>query len=149
MHGVSGQEMVDRFAELAQPRLAALLRLRGATLIYDPEPGALHSRFEAGTLVVTLDKWKRTSQPYRDIERFISGDRVMQFIIDPGLLPIATAMSKDILGRKLLVTRRVAAKDTDQGAVAHLEGFGVRILLSRDEAGGDTLVAWECLYGVA
>ena len=50
--------------------------------------------------------------------------------------------------RELLVTRKVAARPDDKGAVSHIDGFGVRIMIYFDEAAGDTIVAWECLYGV-
>ena len=72
----------------------------------------------------------------------------MQYIIDPGLLPIATALSKDIAGKKVLVTRKVAARDDDKGVVGHLDGFGVRIMMYLDEAAGETIVEWACLYGM-
>ncbi len=98
---------------------------------------------------ITLNKLKRALQPYRDIERFISGEKVMQYIVDPGLLPIVTALSKDIAGKKVLVTRRVAARDDDKGIVGHLDGFGVRIMMYFDDAAGETNVEWNCLYGVA
>jgi len=91
---------------------------------------------------------KRASQPYRDIERFFTSEKVMQYIVDPGLLPIVTALSKDIVGRKLLVTRRVAAPDNDKGVSAHLSGFGVRIAMFFDEPSGETILEWDCLYGV-
>ena len=95
-----------------------------------------------------LDKLKRASQPYRDIERFLSDEKVMQYIIGPGLLPVVIALSKDIVGKKLLVTRRVAARDDDKGVIGHLDGFGVRIMMYFDEAAGETIVEWNCLYGV-
>jgi hypothetical protein len=97
---------------------------------------------------IALDKFKRTSQPYRDIERFLSDEKVMQYIIDPGLLPVVTALSKDIVGKKLLVTRRVAARDDDKGVIGHLDGFGARIMMRFDESAGETIVEWNCLYGV-
>ena len=144
---MSAQETVDRFAALAKPRLATLVRLSSAKHIYEPVPGALNSTVvEAGATIV-LNKWTRGIQPYKDLERFAGDDRVMQSIIDPGLLPIAKAISKDVLGRRLLVTRRIAPKEYDKGAVAHVDGYGIRILVYNE--GGDTIVAWECLYGVA
>jgi hypothetical protein len=82
---------------------------------------------------------KRASQPYRDIERFLAAEKVMTYIVGPGLLPVVTAVSKDIMGKKVLVTRRVAAKDNDKGVIGHLEGFGVRIMMYFDEATGDTI----------
>ncbi len=72
----------------------------------------------------------------------------MRYIVDPGLLPIVTALSKDIAGKKTLVTRRVAARDADNGVIGHLDGFGVRIRMYFDEAAGETIVEWSCLYGV-
>jgi hypothetical protein len=97
---------------------------------------------------VLLSKLKRTSQPYGHIDRFLADDRVTQFIIDPRLLPLATAISKDILGKNVLVTRRVAARDDDKGVVGHLDDFGVRIMMYFDESAGETIVEWNCLYGV-
>jgi hypothetical protein len=97
---------------------------------------------------ITLNKLKRASQPYRDIERFLGDEKIGQYVVGPGLLPIVTAISKDILGRKLLVTRRIASRDDDKGVIGHLDGFGVRIIMYFDEPTGDTIVEWECLYGV-
>jgi hypothetical protein len=146
---LNAQEMVDRFALLAKPRLATLLRLSTARHIYDPVPGAINSEFVDSDNRVLMDKWQRGLQPYRDLERFLGDERVMQSVIDPGLLPIAKAIARDVLGRRILVTRRIAPKRNDNGAVAHVDGYGIRILLYRDEAEAETIVAWECLYGVA
>ncbi len=73
----------------------------------------------------------------------------MPSVIDPGLLPIAKAIAHDVRGRRFLTTRRIAAKKSDRGVVGHVDGYGVRILVYPDEDTGDTIVAWECLYGVA
>jgi hypothetical protein len=73
---------------------------------------------------------------------------VMQFIVGPGLLPVVTALSKDIVGKKLLVTRRVAALKDDQGVIGNLDGFGIRIMMYFDAASDDKIVEWSCLYGV-
>ncbi len=144
---MNAQSAADHFASLAAPRLASLLRLSSARHIYEPVAGALNSTvIEAGVPVV-LDRWKRGIQPYKDLERFAGDDRVMQSVIDPGLLPIAKAISRDVVGRRILITRRIAAKETDQGAIAQVPGCGIRILIYPDS--GDTIVAWECLYGVA
>ena len=145
---VNEQETVDRFAVLAEPRLTSLLRLRGVRHVYEPTSGALNSRVVEDGNELTLDKLKRASQPYRDIQRFLSDEKVMQYIIGPGLLPVVTALSKDIAGKKLLVTRRVAARDDDKGVVGHIGGFGIRIMMYFDEAAGETIVEWNCLYGV-
>src|SRR4051794_38356862 len=102
---------------MAGPRAASLLRLRAARHVYEPTPGALHSKVVEDGEEVTLNKWKSAVQPYRDIERFLSEEKVMQFLVGPGLLPVITALSKDILGRRLLVTRRVADRAGDRGAV--------------------------------
>jgi hypothetical protein len=142
------QETVDRLAVLAEPRLRSLLRLRSVRHVYDPTPGALNSMVVENGKELSLNKLKRASQPYRNIERFFSEDKVMQYIIGPGLLPVVTALSKDIVGKKVLVTRRMAARDDDQGVIGHLDGFGVRIMMYFDEAAGETIVVWNCLYGV-
>ena len=139
---------MDRLSALAKPRLASLLRLRSVRHVYDPTPGALNSRAVEDGNEFTLDKLKRASQPYRDIERFSSDEKVMQYIVSPGLLPILTALSKDILGKKVLATRRMAARDQDKGVIGHLDGFGVRIMMYFDGATGETNLDWECLFGV-
>jgi hypothetical protein len=145
---VSDQETVDRLALLAKPRLTSLLRLRNVRHVYDPTPGALNSKVIEDGHEVTLNKFKRASQPYRDIERFLGDEKIGQYIVGPGLLPVVTAISKDIMGRKFLVTRRVAGRENDKGVVGHLDGFGIRIVMFFDHAAGDTMVEWECLYGV-
>ena len=117
--------------------------------IYDPLPGAMNSEFVESGVPIVLNKWQRGLQPYKDLERFLGEDRVMQSIIDPGLLPIVKAISRDVLGQRILVTRRIAAKKNDRGAIAHIEGCGIRILIYDDADSSDTIVAWECLYGVA
>jgi hypothetical protein len=91
----------------------------------------------------------RSAQPYRDIARFLGEDKVIGFVVNPGLLPIVKAISMDIRGRKMLVTRRIRATGDDKGVVAHLDHFGVRIMMSFDPVRYETEVAWEVLYGVA
>ena len=145
---VNEQETVDRLAAMAKPRLTSLLRLRSVKHVYDPTPGVLNSSVMDDGHKVILDKLKRASQPYRDIERFLADEKVMEYMIGPGVLPVAMALSKDIVGKKLLVTRRVAARDGDKGVVGHLGGFGVRIMMYFDKRAGETIVEWSCLYGV-
>jgi hypothetical protein len=126
-----------------------MIRLKDAIHVFEPTPGTLNSRAMVdGQYEVTFNRTKFTSQPYRSMERFIGEERVMQFVIEPGLLPLATAMSKDMMGRKVLVSRKLADKESDRGAIAHVQGFGVRVAMYFDEAAGDTIVSWECLYGV-
>jgi len=43
---------------------------------------------------------KIQSSPSRDIERFLGEDKISQYIVGPGLLPVVTALSKDIHGRR-------------------------------------------------
>jgi hypothetical protein len=87
-------------------------------------------------------------QPYKDIERFVAEDSVIGFIVNPGLLPIAEAISTNIRGRKMLVTRRIQALDDDKGVIADLDHFGVRITMSFDPVRNETRLVWETLYGV-
>ena len=145
---VTEQETVDRLAVQAKPRLTSLLRLRNVRHVYDPTPGALNSSIVEDGAEFVLDKLKRALQPYRDIQRFLSDEKVMQYVIGPGLLPVVIALSKDIAGKRLLVTRKIAARDGDKGVIGHLDGFGIRIMMYFDEAAGDTIVEWDCLYGV-
>jgi hypothetical protein len=148
LRAVNEQETVDRLAVLAKPHLAGLLRLRSVRHVYEATPGALNSTVLVDGHTLTLDKLKRASQPYRNIERFLSDDKIMQYVIGPGLLPVVVALSKDIMGKRVLVTRRVAAMGDDKGVVGHLDGFGVRIMVYADQTAGETIVEWGCLYGV-
>ena len=140
---------MDRLALLAKPRLATLLRLSTAKHVYDPVPGAVNSESVESGERVLLSQWQRGQQPYKNLDRFLGDERVMQSVIDPGLLPIAKAIAKDVLGRQILVTRRIASKKNDRGVIAHVDGYGIRVLVYEDADAGDTIVAWECLYGVA
>ncbi len=141
------QPTADRFATLATARMPSLLQLRSTVHFYDPEPGDVNAVSTANGQQVTLMHWRRAEQPYRDLNRFSSDERVMQHVIDRGLLPIVTTLTKEIMGKKLLVTRRPAPRKGDRGVVAHLDGYGIRIKIHFDSAAEDTIVAWECLYG--
>jgi hypothetical protein len=144
---MTDQEMVDRFALIARPRLVELLRLK-AEHVYDNTPGAANSTSFAGATEVRL-KLTRTVQPYAQIERFANEEKEMGFVVNPGLVPIVKAITLDVRGRKFLVTRKVAATPSDQGMIAHVDGYGVRILLHTDADNNETRLTWECLYGVA
>ncbi len=143
---MDAQEIVNYFAQLAKPRLLELLRLK-ALHVYDPTPGHAGSKCmtEAGEVEVQLTS---SAQPYKDIERFLAEDKVMGYVITPGLLPLAKAISLDVRGRRFLVTRRVAG-DAGADAVGHADGLGLRIRMSFDPEANETKLLWECLYGVA
>jgi hypothetical protein len=131
---------------LASARIATLLQLRSTVHVYDPEPGDVNSVSVVQGKKIILKYWRRAEQPYRDLTRFTSDERVMQHVIDRGLLPVVTALSKEIIGKKLLVTRHPGPRKSDLGVVAHLKGYGIRIEIHFDAASEDTIVAWECLY---
>jgi hypothetical protein len=139
------QEIVDLFAKAAKPRLMDLLKLK-IRHVYETTPGDANS-----TVVIDGNEIRfksiRSAQPYRDIERFVAEDKVIGFVVNPGLLPIVKAISMDIRGRKMLVTRRIQARDEDKGVVAQLDHFGVRIMMSFDSVRSEIQVVWEALYG--
>ncbi len=143
------QKLADRFAVLADMRMNSLFNLRSTAHIHDPEPGDVNSVSRAQGEEVVLKHFRRAEQPYKDLTRFTSNDRIMQHVIDRGLLPVVMALSKEIMGKRLLVTRRPAPRKggVKGGAVAHLAGYGIRIQIHLDEAGEETIVGWECLYG--
>jgi hypothetical protein len=141
------QEIVDLFAKAAKPRLMDLLKLK-IRHVYETTPGNAESTIVIDGNAIHFKSIK-SSQPYRDIERFVAEDKVIGFVVNPGLLPIVKALSMDIRGRTMLVTRRIQAGDDDKGVVAQLDHFGVRIVMSFDPVRSETLVVWECLYGVA
>ena len=141
------QPTADRFAKLATARMASMFQLRSTEHVYDATPGDVNSVTLALGKEVVLKHWRRVEEPYRDLNRFSTDERVMQHIIDRGMLPIVTTLAKEIMGKKLLVTRRPSPRKGDRGVVAHLEGYGIRIKIHFDAAAEDTIVAWECLYG--
>jgi hypothetical protein len=138
------QDLADQLALLAEPRLRQLLRLGSARHLYDPHPGLPGSKYFAEEGEVLLGGFARAVEPYQNIERFLSREKAMSFLVEPGLLPIAKAIAVEARGRRLLVTRKPAPRPTDQGATAHLSSFGVRLLL---HTGPETTLTWECLYG--
>ena len=141
------QAMVDLFARLAQPRLMELLKLK-VRHVYETTPGNANSKLVIDGSEVQF-KLVRAAQPYKDIERFATEDKVMGFVVGPGVLPIVKAISLDLRGKTMLVTRRIQDRDDDKGIVAHLDHFGVRVTMSFDLARNETEVVWEALYGVA
>jgi hypothetical protein len=116
--------------------------------VYETTPGNAQSKLVADGHEVQF-KLVKSVQPYKDIERFIADDKVMGFVIGPGVLPIVRAISMDLRGRKMLVTRRIETRDDDKGVVAHLDHFGGRVIMSFDSIRNETDLVWEALYGVA
>jgi len=141
------QAMVDLFAKLAQPRLIELLRLK-VRHVYEITPGNADSKLVVEGHEVEF-KLEKSAQPYQDIERFTVEDKIMGFVIGPGVLPIAKAISLDLRGKTMLVTRRILDRDDEKGVVAHLDHFGVRVNMSFDLIRNETQLVWEALYGVA
>ncbi len=133
------QATVQHLAQLAKPRLMDLLKLK-VEHIYDPIPGNANSN--TGLKLLT------TNQPYKDINRFLADDKVIGYIVNPGVLPIAKAISLDIRGHRQLVTGKLESRPGDRGAIAHMDGFGVRVLMYFDHAADETQIVWECLYSV-
>jgi hypothetical protein len=146
--GVSfdSEKTVNRLAELAQVRLADLLRLNSARHVYDPMPGLPGARFFAEEGEVVLNGTKRATQPYRNFSRFLTPEKTMPFLVEPGLVPLVKTMLFEARGRKVLVSRKPAPLESDRGAVGHVPGYGVRVLLEVD--GEETILTWECLFGV-
>jgi hypothetical protein len=143
---LNDQQMVDRFVLLAKPRLLELLHLR-IPHIYDDRPGHANSTFAAPNGSVAL-KLTSTRQRYTDIKRFGAEDKEMGFVVNPALVPLVKTILPEVRGRQLLVTRKVALSAGDTGAIAHMEGFGVRVRMYHDEDGKESHVLWECLFGV-
>ena len=145
--GVTERQIVDLFANAARPRLMDLLKLK-IRHVYETTPGAADSKIVIDGNEIRF-KSISTAQPYKEIGRFVAEDKVIGFVVDPGLLPIVKAISTDIRGRKMLVTRRIQVRDEDKGVAAQLDHFGVRIILSFDSVRNETDVVWEALYGFA
>ena len=129
------QALVEHLAQFAKPRLMDLLKLK-VEHVYDPTPGNIG------------DGWKmvRTEQPYKGIDRFVVDDKIIGYIVNPGLLPIAKAISLDVRGRRQLMTRKL--KSAAGRTMAHMDGFGVGITIAYDPAAEETRIIWECAYRV-
>jgi hypothetical protein len=140
------QAMVDLFAKLAQPRLMELLRLK-VRHVYETTPGNAQSKLVVDAHEVQF-KLVKSAQPYKDIERFTAEDKVMGFVIGPGVLPIAKAILTDLRGKTVLVTRRIQDGNDKKGVVAHLDHFGGQVIMTFDADRNETDVVWEVLYGV-
>jgi hypothetical protein len=141
------QAMVDHIAKVAKLRLLELLKLK-MRHIYEGTPGNANSKLLVDGTEVEF-RLLRTAQPYKDVERFLAEDKVISFVVNPGLLPIVKAISLAVRGRKLLVTRKIQAREDDRGVVAHFDHFGIRVMMSFDSALNETQVIWEVLYGLA
>ncbi len=139
------QELVERFATLAKPRIDSLLRLQSVQHIYDLNPGKLNDRTTFDGITLIASKFKQAFQPYRDLSAFTTDERIMPHVIDAGLLPVVKALLQEARGQQFLLTRRIAKEE--KGASAYIEDVGVRIRVYADEDAGDTIVAWETLYG--
>src|SRR5260370_17125273 len=115
---MTDQAMVDHFAEMAKPRLVDLLKLK-VRHIYETTPANGNS-----LLVVEGNEVKfklyQTSQPYRDIQRFLAEDKLVGFILNPGLLSIPKAVATDVRGGRLLSPRKIPPTPTDNASSAHL-----------------------------
>ena len=139
--------MVDLFAKLAKPRLMDLLKLK-VRHVYETTPGNSNSKLVVDGCEVGF-RLLRTVQPYKDIERFVAEDKLIGFVVSPGVLPIVKAISTDIRGRQMLITRKIQARDDDRGVIAHIDHFGIRVMMFFDSCLKETQVVWESLYGVA
>ena len=141
---MTDQETVDLFAKVAKARLLDLLKLK-VRHIYETTPGDAKSKVVIDGSEVVF-KSVKSAQCYKVIERFVAEDKVMGFVVNPGLLPIVKSILMDIRGRRMFVTRRIQGREDDRGVVAQLDHFGVRIMMSFDPVRNETEVVWECLY---
>jgi hypothetical protein len=135
---------VEQIAGAAKPRLIELLKLK-VRHIYELTPGAAGSKLAVEGHEVVF-KAVRAVQVYKDIERFLAEDKLLGFIVTPGVLPLVKAITMDVRGRRMLVTRRM---EPHVGVFADVEDFGVRVTLAFDKASEETRLIWECLYAVA
>ena len=102
---MSPQALAELFAKVAKPRLLDLLKLKSVEHVYDPTPGRAPASFLYQGREISL-KLHKTTQPYKDVLRFVSAEKVQAYILDPGLLPAVKSILTDVRGRRVLVTRR-------------------------------------------
>jgi|GEM_PF-1556955 len=143
---LNAEEMVALFIAKAKPRLVDLLKLK-VEHFYDERPGLDGSTTKTDKGEVKL-KLLRTSQPYGGMDRFATEEKVMGFVVNPGLLPIVKSMVFAAQGRKLLVTRRIESVGPERGTVGYIDGYGIKVILTYDAATNESTVAWQWLFGV-
>jgi len=139
--------MLDQIASAAKPRLIELLKLK-VRHIYETTPGTVNSKLviEGHDVVFRMVK---TTQSYKDIARFMAEDKLMGFVVTPGVLPVVKAISMDVRGRRMLVTRKIESRPDDRGVFAQIDDFGVRVMMDFDSVLNETILVWECLFAVA
>jgi hypothetical protein len=144
---VTEQAMVDHIAASAKQRLLELLKLK-IRHVHELTAGAANEKLVVEGSEVEF-KLVKATQLYKDIERFLAEDKLMGFVVTPGVLPIVKAISGDIRGRQMLVTRNILSRPNDKAVHADIDDFGVRVTMRFDEDSEETSVVWECLYAVA
>src|ERR1700680_501366 len=141
------QAMVDHFAKLAKPRLMDLLRLK-VRHVYETTPGNVNSKFVIDGCEVDF-RLLRTAQPYKDIERFLAADKLISFLVNPGVLPIGQSNFDGHPWEKNAGHPQSTGRDDDKSVVAHIDHFGIRVMMSFDSVLNEAQGVWESLYGVA
>jgi hypothetical protein len=144
---VTEQAMVDHIAAAAKPRFLNLLKLR-VRHVHELTAGIANEKLVVEGSEVEF-KLVKVVQLYKDIERFMGEDKLTGFIVTPGVLPIVKAISMDMRGRRMLVTRNTFSRPDEKEVYADLDDFGIRVMMKLDEGSQETTVLWECLYGVA
>jgi hypothetical protein len=141
------QAMVDHIAKTAGPRLMELLKLK-IRHVYETTPGRADSQLVVDGSEIRF-RLHTATQPYKDIERFMTEEKLIGFLVNPGVLSIVKAISMEVRGRKMLVTRKIQPADSEAGVSADVDDFGARVRMVFDAELEEARVIWECLYGVA
>ena len=101
--GMNPQQMADFFARLAKPRLMELLKLQNVEFLYDATPGRAPGTYFHQGREVPL-KLQKTSQPYKDLYRFVEPGEGSAIYSGPRPGAAVKAIKTDVRGRSILMT---------------------------------------------
>lgn len=137
--------MIEGFAAIVSERLKVTLP-KGFTLVYEESPGEANSVLTVDDSQIVLDKLQQVRVPIANIESHESTRLLLIKAVDT----LVDAISNDIKGKALLVTRPPALVHDPPGKVAYVKGFGMRIVVKFNLQTLDRHDVYvECLYGVA
>jgi hypothetical protein len=112
--------------------------------VYETTPGNVNSKFVIDGCEVDF-RLLRTAPPYKDIGRFLATDNLISF---PACFQSSKQFRWTPVGEKCW-SRKAHARDDDKSLVAHIDHFGIRVMISFDSVLNEAQVVWESLYGVA
>jgi hypothetical protein len=138
------QHMMEGFSTIVSERLKATLP-KGFRLVYEESPGEANSVLTVGNSQIVLNKLQQVHVPIANIEHESTRLRLTEAVDT-----LVDAISHDIKGKALLVTRPLAFVNDPPARVVYVKDFGMRIVVKYNLQTKDRHDVYvECLYGVA